>query len=132
PELAQRWLTFTWEWPLWQLIWHCDGILGMQSMAILEAALLGKQPASYQPGLCQPNQCTAVRLGLAEILLNQKDLHNWITRISQGTPDHHRSTPPSSHPFATDEAAANVLALVEAELLTTRACRGAAMNGHST
>jgi hypothetical protein len=69
---------------LWPLLWHADWIIGMRSMALLEAALLGRRPISYQPGLIGPEHCTAVRLGLADGIDEQAAFQEWIGHALEG------------------------------------------------
>lgn len=63
---------------LLSLLWHSDIVIGMKSMALLEAALMGKPTISYQPGLLFPNQCTAVKLDLIPMVTDKENLEQWI------------------------------------------------------
>ena len=64
---------------LWALLWHSDIVIGMQSMALLEAHILGCEVVSYQPDLLGLDTCTAVRLGLIQRLDNKTQLKQWCS-----------------------------------------------------
>ena len=97
--------------PLWPSLWHADAVIGMRSMALLEAALMGHRPAALQPGLIGPDLCTAGRLGLAEPLEGSEALDRWITNNLLGGPN--SRLPPQRPGFAARDAAARVLAIAE-------------------
>jgi len=59
---------------LWPLLWHVDLIIGMHTKALLEAAILGRRPISYQPHAYAPERCTAVRLKVAELSVSREHL----------------------------------------------------------
>lgn len=59
------WHSITDEEPLGMILAHSDVVVGMQSVALLEATLFGHRPISYQPGLIGIDTCTAARTGLA-------------------------------------------------------------------
>lgn len=89
--------------PVVPLLWHCDHIVGMTSKALLEAAVLGRKPLSYQPNaLNDPAMmCTAVALGAANALLNPNNLHAVLKQElergrSNNTPMHLTCSDPSS------------------------------------
>jgi hypothetical protein len=63
---------------LWSYLQGSDLVIGMRSMALLEAALLGCRVASYQPGLIGDNNCAAVRFGLAQEICTPDELRDWI------------------------------------------------------
>ncbi|HXQ20580.1 MAG TPA: hypothetical protein VN812_02825 [Candidatus Acidoferrales bacterium] len=65
---------------LWALLWHSDVVIGMRSMALLEADILGCEAVSFQPGLIGPERCTAVRLGLIPKLDRPRDLEAWCAQ----------------------------------------------------
>jgi len=95
--------------PLHTLCYHSDMVLGMRSMAILEARLIGCRVASFQPGLCGPQVCTAVRLGLVPLLENALSLSEWI---AESVAEKGRNKPLSLRPdFARSDAAENILRL---------------------
>jgi len=95
--------------PLHSLCYHSDLVLGMRSMAILEARLIGCRVASFQPGLCGPQVCTAVRLGLAPFLEDAFSLSEWI---AESVAKKRRHEPPSPRPdFANSDAAEKILRL---------------------
>jgi hypothetical protein len=60
-------------------LWHSAAVIGMRSMALLEAALLGVPAVSYQPGLLGPNLCTAARLGAVPLLSDEASLASWCS-----------------------------------------------------
>jgi len=66
------------EGDLWSLLLQSDVVIGMRSMALLEAALLGCRTASYQPNLIGKNKCAAVRWGVAQRLDATEDLQVWL------------------------------------------------------
>ena len=81
---------------LWPLLLHADIIIGMNTMALLQAAILGKNPISYQPGAFNPNLCTAVRLGLAELHTAKGTLARRLPILlkkKQKSPEYPRSLP---------------------------------------
>ncbi len=89
---------------LWPLLWHSDLVIGMQSMALLEAAILGCPAVSYQPGLIGREMCTAVRLRLVEKLENREALKSLIDNLPMSSPHTVRR-----FPFALAQAAENVI-----------------------
>lgn len=95
--------------PLHPLCYHSDLVLGMRSMAILEAKLIGCRAASFQPGLLGPQVCTSVRLGLVPLLEDSQSLSRWISENSKkrGRLDNLALRPD----FATPDAADNILRL---------------------
>ena len=103
---------------LWPVLWHSDLVVGMRSMALLEAALLGCIAVSYQPGLIGPDECTAVRLGVLPRLERAPALREWLEHYWPAQPGFaHRSI--RRFPFATEDAARRVvdLALAHAEAM---------------
>lgn len=84
-----EWKTFAGSAPAWPYLWHADVILGMRTKALLEAAVIGKHPISYQPNTKDPNGCTAVRLGLAPVVTSELDLESQIRDLfsKNGTDD---------------------------------------------
>ena len=103
------------EAPLHPLCYHSDMVLGMRSMAILEASLIGCRVASFQPGLLGPQVCTAVRLGLVPLLLDQHSLSGWILEnsLKKGRSEH---TFPRQD-FARSDSADNILKFAAQKLL---------------
>jgi len=101
PAGALAWQTVA-RAPLWPLLWHADLVVGMKSMALLEAALMGHRPLSLQPNLQGADRCTAARLGLADRAATEDELADWLRRPPG------RSAP-LRPPFADSRAAANVL-----------------------
>jgi len=64
--------------PLWSYLWHADIVIGMRSMALLEAALMGHRPLSFQPNLQSADQCTAARAGLADRARCDEEVRAWL------------------------------------------------------
>jgi hypothetical protein len=95
---------------LWPLLLQSDVVVGMKSMALLEAALLGCRVASYQPGLIGENKCAAVRFRLAARLDTRTELKAWLA--SQLSAEIPRVSPPQDLPFVRRNAAAEVAGLV--------------------
>lgn len=96
--------------PLHPLCHHSDLVLGMRSMAILEAALIGCRVASFQPGLLGPQVCTAVRLGMVPLFGDAASLSEWINE--NRSKDAHRKARGPRPDFARPDAADNILRLV--------------------
>ena len=99
------------RYPLWPFLFHCDCIIGMRSKALLEAAIIGRHPISYQPNAVNPNLCAAVRLGLATLYTTKDMLAGALEDILKKPIDSSHSLPPllqCTDPNATE----NVLNLV--------------------
>ena len=60
------------------MLWHSDAVVGMRSMALLEAALMGVPALSFQPGLIGEERCTAVRLGLIPQTTRADEAKRWL------------------------------------------------------
>lgn len=86
-------------------------VIGMRSIALLEAAMMGLRPASYQPRRIGADQCTAARLGLADSLSTQAALEQWLKRMLFGEKSF--SSQSNRPPFATPEAIDNVCAVIQ-------------------
>ena len=95
---------------LWPLLLQSDVVIGMRSMALLEAALLGCRVASYQPNLIGDNQCAAVRFGVAARLDTPQDLGAWL--LSNLSAETRYVPPPKELPFIRPDAAERVADLV--------------------
>lgn len=91
------------------LLWHSDIVIGMKSIALLEAVLMGKPMVSYQPGLLFPNQCTAVKLNLIPIVTDKENLEHWICC----TPADGGLAKKKSYPFIDEGAVEKILKLGE-------------------
>jgi hypothetical protein len=102
---ASRWQVVARE-PLWPLLWHADIVIGMRSMALLEAALMGHRPLSFQPNLQGRDRCTAARLGLADRAVANDELAAWL----RSPPRRGAARRPA---FADSRSAANVLAATQ-------------------
>ena len=95
---------------LWSLLSKSDVVIGMRSMALLEAALLGCRVASYQPNLIGDNQCAAVGFGVAQRLDTLQDLKAWF--MSSLSAETRCVPPPKDLPFIRPDAAERVAELV--------------------
>jgi len=99
------------EAPLWPLMWHSQLVIGMRSISLLEARLLGCQVISYQPNLIGNDCCTVTRLGLARRLSSASELHDFV-RVFFNKPREKKSHRNFiSYPFTDPNAAGNVLDL---------------------
>jgi len=100
--------------PLWPLMWHAHAVVGMRSIALLDARLMGVPALSYQPGLLGPERCTAVRLGLASTTRSADEAAEWVRTMLIPTVPVHR--PPSeAFEFAPPDAADRVIRVALAE-----------------
>jgi hypothetical protein len=95
---------------LWPLMWHSDLVVGMRSMALLQAAVMSKTAISYQPNLRGPDQCTASRLGLVDKGRHIGDLEVWLRSHCVEALDS-ACRPPLRPAFAHPDAAKRVLAV---------------------
>jgi hypothetical protein len=96
--------------PLWPLLWHSDVVVGMRSMALLEAALVGVPAMSFQPSLLGRERCTAVRFGLVPRASTTQELNQWLTDAIDHSPGEHRP-PAAANTFAPPDAAQRIAAL---------------------
>lgn len=95
---------------LWKLLMQSDAVIGMRSIALLEAGLLGCRVASYQPNLIGENNCAAVRYGLAARLETRHELREWLKENVSAEPRY--VAPPAGLPFIRADAADRVADLV--------------------
>ncbi len=79
------------------LLWHSDLVIGMRSMALLEASILGCKAVSFQPGLLTEERCTAVRLGVVPKIETASELEKWIARNEKREPRVIREFPFAPH-----------------------------------
>jgi hypothetical protein len=100
--------------PLWPLLWNCDLVIGMRSMALMEAALMGLPTLSFQPGMVGAQGCTAVRLGLVDFTESPAGLAAWLTRHWPARPRVTTGRTPVCPGFAAPDAADNVWAQLRA------------------
>jgi len=91
--------------PLWPILWHADRVVGMRSMALLEAAMMGHRPLSIQPNLLGQENCTAVRLNLADSARNAEEVMKWLAAPKM-------RASPLRPPFAAEDASANVFNII--------------------
>jgi hypothetical protein len=96
---------------LWALLWHSDAVIGMRSMALLEAHILGCKAASFQPGLLGPERCTAVRRGLIPKLEGLDELEAWLRSRLAEKRNHQEPRIIRRYSFAAPEAAERVVDL---------------------
>lgn len=64
-----------------KLIADSELIIGMNSMALFEAAMAGRKVLSYQPGLSVPDPLVTNRLKISEAVYKKEELENAIKRI---------------------------------------------------
>lgn len=95
---------------LWPLLVHANIILGMNTMALLQAAILGRHPISYQPGAFNPSLCTAVRLNLAELYTTKEALARQLPILLSQKKQPQKL--PNPLPCAPPDAAKRVLMVV--------------------
>ena len=104
-----RWICLK-EVDLWSLLWHSNLVIGMRSMALLEAKVLGCSAISYQPNLIGSDLCTAARLGLIKTLSNISQLHEFIySQVRNGWKREKRHV--VRYPFADKSSVENILEL---------------------
>ena len=61
------------------LFWHADLVVGMRSVALLEAAMAGRPVLSYQPGLSpEYGPATCERFGLVTSAGRRESLQQWL------------------------------------------------------
>ncbi|OGJ62818.1 hypothetical protein A3H90_02450 [Candidatus Peribacteria bacterium RIFCSPLOWO2_02_FULL_55_36] len=95
---------------LWPLLWHAHCIVGMSTKALLEAGMLGRSPLSYQPNARDPEVCSAVRLGFAELITTKQGLEAALrTCLERPLRRGKLRTLPCANP----DAASKILALAE-------------------
>ena len=99
------------EAPLWPLMWHSQLVIGMRSISLLEARLLGCQVISYQPGLIGNDYSAVTSLGSAKRLSRRSELKGFARAFfdSQRNKAKHRNL--ITYPFADQNASGNVLSL---------------------
>jgi uncharacterized protein YunC (DUF1805 family) len=95
---------------LWSLFWHSEAIIGMRSMALLEAIIFNRPTISYQPDLLVEDKCTAVSLGLVKKLSTPSELEQWL-RNQFDKPQDHKKRNINRYPFARKEASKKVVNL---------------------
>jgi hypothetical protein len=93
--------------PLWPLMRAAHAVLGMRSVALLEAALIGVPALSFQPGGIGPERCTAVRLGAVRRTSDPSAAAAWCREYLTGAP---RRSAPAEFPFAAPGADERVVA----------------------
>lgn len=94
------------------LLWHSDLVIGMRSMALLEACILGCHAVSFQPGLIGEDKCTAVRLGLIPGLDSRESLKSWLfDKLAEVSENNARIKHERNYPFARLNAAELVVDL---------------------
>ena len=112
----ERWMSSVLFWrqvnsgDLWPLLLQSDAVIGMRSMGLLEAALLGCRTASYQPNLIGENKCAAVGFGFAARLETRQQLKDWF--FSNLSAETRSVRPPKELPFIRADAADRVADLV--------------------
>jgi hypothetical protein len=94
---------------LWPLLWHSDAVIGMYSMGLLEAHILGCEAVSCQPGRLGNKAATAVRLGLVAQVERREELQAWLAARLAKRREHRRVI--IRHPFARADAGQRVIEL---------------------
>ncbi len=61
-----------------------DLVIGMNTMGLLHARLMGGQIVSYQPNLVQQDVCITNKLGLSELLTSKEQLFDWFANAAVG------------------------------------------------
>ena len=81
----------------------CDLVVGMNSMVLMEACLLGRPVVSYQPGLKVPDLLPSNALGWSRAIYCRDSLHDALVAEleSSQTPGTPRQTLPGSPPLGT-------------------------------
>jgi len=110
PKKNVAWHTVR-ETSLWPLMWHSQLVIGMRSISLLEARLLGCQVISYQPNLLGNDFCTLTRLGLERRLSNISELRDSVRTVFDSQRKIRKNRNFSTYPFADPNAAGNVLSL---------------------
>ena len=82
---------------LHSLCWWADIVIGMRSMGLFEAAILGKATLSYQPNLKGRNRCTAVRKELIPCCRSIDSLKTWLKQCPQTQGDLFVGRPDYAH-----------------------------------
>ena len=82
---------------LHSLCWWGDIVIGMRSMGLFEAAILGKATISYQPNLKGKNRCTAVRKELIPCCRSMDSLKTWLKQYPQTQSDLFVGRPDYAH-----------------------------------
>ena len=95
--------------PLWTLLWHSRAVIGMRSMALLEAAIMGVPALSFQPGLIGPERCTAVRIGMIPQTTSAAEAREWLAGVLQAAMT--RRERPQTKGFAPSDAAQRIVEL---------------------
>ncbi|MDD4979788.1 MAG: hypothetical protein PHC54_00750 [Candidatus Omnitrophica bacterium] len=107
------WLTIL-KADLLSLLWHSDLVVGMRSMALLEAAILGCLVVSYQPHLIGPQLCTAVRLNIIKSIYDKNNLYDWLKENISGELKNERKVI-KRFPFVRDDILQNIVDLIIAK-----------------
>jgi hypothetical protein len=93
--------------PLWPFLGVAHAAIGMRSIGLLEAALLGVPALSFQPAASGAEQCTAVRLGAVPRTSDAGEAAAWCLRQLAGE---RNRMPPAAFPFAAESAGERVVA----------------------
>ncbi len=106
-----RWIRVN-EVELWPLLWHSDLVIGMRSMALLEATILGCCAVSYQPNLKGTQLCTAARLNLVPDFYDRAQLRKWFeNKFSPKQQNFPKVI--KRFPFARKDSLQNIMDLIE-------------------
>lgn len=88
-RLKEKFNPFMIDGPLNELISGHETIVGMNSMGLLHAAIMGHRVISYQPDLIEPDLCITNKLGITQ---NCKDVYELKSLLSQPFTGLDRST----------------------------------------
>ena len=70
--------------PLWPCLLAADAVVGMSSMALLEAALAGRPALSFRPGATAAARALHVAPGLIPTATTVEELTRWVRRQLSG------------------------------------------------
>lgn len=70
-----------------EILQQYDYIIGMNTMALLHAVLMGSLAVNYQPDLCKEDQCITNKLGFTQLITSFNDLEAYFENISFKTYD---------------------------------------------
>jgi len=87
-ELKQRYLDISVVGDLRDIMTEYDVIIGMNTMGLLHAVLMGIPAISYQPDLQKPDMCITNKLGFTRLIRSYQDLEFILNRyIGEGCKD---------------------------------------------
>ncbi|MCR8632377.1 hypothetical protein [Paenibacillus radicis (ex Xue et al. 2023)] len=81
PTLIKNYAFLEEKGDLSDLIKNFDIIIGMATIGLLHAALMGKVVISYQPNILKPDGCITNKLGISSLINNYEKLHDVLKFI---------------------------------------------------